>query len=228
MVVFIPKTRRRPMDEPKFHHTISLTSFLMKTMEIMIDQYIRSESSSAIRLHTQQFAYQVGKSTIDELTKKKMAFKKGSLEARNLTASPIWWTQSMLSSRLILNSLGGETTKVTTAKGCAQGGVPSPLLWSPVVDDLIRKLNKSCFGSQGYAHDLVVVVRGKCDKIFSDLMQTVINKTRGVLGRNSAVNLVKRCWLQLPRGENMNFMPKLYGTQLILFSKEAQYLGEIS
>lgn len=43
--------------------------------------------------------------------------------------------------------------KATTEKGGLQGGVLSPVMWSLVVDNILRRLNKSGFTSQGYADD---------------------------------------------------------------------------
>jgi hypothetical protein len=46
----------------------------------------------------------------------------------------------MLESRNIITTLSGET--MSTARGCSQGGVLSPLLWSLVmVDELLLELN---------------------------------------------------------------------------------------
>lgn len=67
---------------------------------------------------------------------------------------------------------GFSWEETTTEKHCSQGGILKPLLWSLVVDYLIRKLNVSGFTAQGYSDDLVVIVRGKHDEIISYLMQT--------------------------------------------------------
>jgi hypothetical protein len=47
------------------------------------------------------------------------------------------WICAMLDSRNINAILSGETLKASVARGCPQGGVLSPLLWSLVVDDLL-------------------------------------------------------------------------------------------
>jgi hypothetical protein len=53
------------------------------------------------------------------------------------------WICAMLESRNISTKLLGETLGATVARGCLQGGVPSSLLWSLVVDDLLRGLNNN-------------------------------------------------------------------------------------
>jgi retron-type reverse transcriptase len=48
------------------------------------------------------------------------------------------WIGSMLSSRKITATLAGETLEGSEARGCPQGGVLSPQLWSLAVDELIE------------------------------------------------------------------------------------------
>jgi RNA-directed DNA polymerase len=43
--------------------------------------------------------------------------------------------------------------EVKVTRGCPQGGVLSPLLWSLVVDDLLVKLNSRGYYAQAYADD---------------------------------------------------------------------------
>jgi hypothetical protein len=41
----------------------------------------------------------------------------------------------------------------SVARGCPQGGEPSPLLWSLVVDELCWELNHNDYYTGGYADD---------------------------------------------------------------------------
>jgi hypothetical protein len=61
-VVFIPKPGKSSYSGPKEFRPISLTSFLLKTMERLVDRYIRDEIMVLIPLHPNQHAYQAGKS----------------------------------------------------------------------------------------------------------------------------------------------------------------------
>lgn len=62
-VVFIPKAGGRCETQPRSYRPISLSSFLLKTMERILDLHIRSETLMLSPLHFQQHAYQKGKST---------------------------------------------------------------------------------------------------------------------------------------------------------------------
>jgi hypothetical protein len=61
-VVFIPKPGRSSYCGPKDFRPISLTSFLLKTMERLVDRYLRDEALAFKPLHPNQHAYQTGKS----------------------------------------------------------------------------------------------------------------------------------------------------------------------
>ena len=61
-VVFIPKPSRHSYSGPRDYRPISLTSFLLKTMERLVDRYLRDETLALVPLHSNQHAYQAGKS----------------------------------------------------------------------------------------------------------------------------------------------------------------------
>jgi hypothetical protein len=61
-VVFIPKPGKNSHSGPKDFRPISLTSFLLKTMERLVDRYLRDEVLVLRPLHPNQHAYQAGKS----------------------------------------------------------------------------------------------------------------------------------------------------------------------
>jgi hypothetical protein len=61
-VVFIPKPGRNSYSGPKDFRPISLTSFLLKTMERLVDRFLRDEILTLRPLHPNQHAYQTGKS----------------------------------------------------------------------------------------------------------------------------------------------------------------------
>jgi len=60
-VVFIPKPGRSTYSGPRDFRPISLTSFLLKTMERLVDRFLRDEALAIVPLHPHQHAYQAGK-----------------------------------------------------------------------------------------------------------------------------------------------------------------------
>ena len=61
-VVFIPKPGRNSYCGPKDFQPISLTSFSLKTLERLVDRFLRDEILVSKPLHHNQHAYQTGKS----------------------------------------------------------------------------------------------------------------------------------------------------------------------
>ncbi|KAG5683018.1 hypothetical protein PVAND_012328 [Polypedilum vanderplanki] len=68
-VVFIPKPGRASYDEAKSYRPISLSSFLLKTLERLVDWHIRRTTLSDRPLCHNQHAYQRGKSTMTAIHK---------------------------------------------------------------------------------------------------------------------------------------------------------------
>lgn len=85
-VIFLPKANR-PSDQAKSYRPVSLTSFLLKTMEKLLGVQLWDHIEDTIPLNHAQYAYQKGKSTdlaLHKLTKeieKAILFKDFSLGA---------------------------------------------------------------------------------------------------------------------------------------------------
>jgi hypothetical protein len=60
--VFISKPSRNSYSGPRDYRPNSLTSFLLKTMERLVDRYLRDEALALVPLHPNQHAYQAEKS----------------------------------------------------------------------------------------------------------------------------------------------------------------------
>jgi hypothetical protein len=62
-VTFIPKPIKLDYTQAKAYRSISLSSFLLKTIEKLVDRHIRDGALRFYSLHRNQHAYQIGKST---------------------------------------------------------------------------------------------------------------------------------------------------------------------
>lgn len=199
-VTFIPKADKATYDKAKSYRPISLMSFILKTLEKLIDRRIREKDLEIRPLSNSQHAYQQGKGTesalhylVTEIEKNTRndnaslvafidiegAFDNTSFEVINKSAKDKkinpWitnWINAMLKSRNIKASMAGSKIKYNPTRGCPQGGCLSPLLWSLVVDPLIKKLTAEGFKVSAYADDLAIIVSGKkkfmsslCDRL---------------------------------------------------------------
>ncbi|XP_046145898.1 uncharacterized protein LOC123989236 [Osmia bicornis bicornis] len=132
----------------------------------------------------------------------------------------------MLTNRTVTASLGEETVRADVARGCPQGGVLSPLLWTLVVDELIRILTTEGFEVQDYADDLTITVRSRHPLDLARRLQKAITLVESWCRSHSlSVNPSKTELVLFTRRRRFYFKaPHLFGTQLQL-TDEVKYLG---
>lgn len=254
-VIFIPKAGRKDYSQPKSFRPISLTSFLLKAMEKVLDRYIRDVALVTSPIHSSQHAYCKGKSTetalaclIDKVEKAvedkeialcafldiEGAFDNSSVSllvngliSKNVDSTTTRWIKSMLSHRRVKLALHETKIEVTTVRGCPQGGVLSPLLWTLAVDRLLFRLAELQIDAQGYADDLVIVVRGFCQNTVSQIIQKGLKTVNDwCVESDLSVNADKTIIVPFTKKRRLDklIMPKLNGKR-ITFSLEAKYLG---
>lgn len=142
-------------------------------MEKIIDEHMKSSYLIENPLSKQQFAYQEGKPSVTALHKLVTKFEKSfnakeivlsafldierafensshnsiatAMMKRGFSKCVIDWVNEMLTKREISANLGNSSISVRAVKGCPQGGVLSPLLWSLIVDNLLNNLESQGF-----------------------------------------------------------------------------------
>lgn len=147
---------------------------------------------------------------------------------RNFDKTIVDWIFEMLQKREITCSHGISTVTVRTVKGCPQGGVLSPLLWSLVVDELLSHLEAQGFEIIGFADDIVIIIRGKYEHVIRDRLQYALNMTTAwCKDEGLSINPHKTTIIPFTRRRKMT-IPDLYleGTKLVL-SLKVKYLGVI-
>jgi ribonuclease HI len=213
-VVFIPKPGKSSYTDPKSFRPISLMSFILKSLEKLVDRHIRETSLVVSPLHKFQYAYQAGKSTESALhlavskfertvDNKEIgiaafldiegAFDNTSFSAIKLAAEKfhidfklISWICKMLGSRVIKALLYDTDVYIRPTQGTPQGGCLSALLWSLVVDSLLCELNTSGgIQAVGYADDILIYVAGKFGATVSDVMQRALRISEKWCRKNS-------------------------------------------
>ena len=255
-VVFIPKQGRSNPENPKDFRPISLSSFLLKTMERIIESEIRNSIPLGC-LSDSQHAYSRGRSTESALhslvysIERSFSYKESTLAAfldiegafNNVTSTAI--IESMLevdvcheyinlaaqiiTTRKIISVLGCTTLTRYVARGTPQGGVLSPLLWNLVINSLLVKLEKSGVKVIAYADDVALVASGKFVPVLRDLVQGALNHTtRWAKSCGLDVNPDKTELVLFTRKNSIpDFpLPRIAG-KVIKLSAEVKYLGVI-
>lgn len=112
----------------------------------------------------------------------------------------------------------GQT--VQTTRGCPQGGVLSPLIWSRVVDELLSLLTTNGIPCQFYADDIVIIGREKRKSALCDItqrgLQIVQRRCKAVGSKTTIIASTNKITL--------NNTHPIYGVQ-IEPAKESKYLG---
>ena len=201
-VIFIPKAGKKGLTSPKDFRPISLTSFVLKKVERLLDRYIHNKMSATKSLHSEQHAYMAGHSTETALSKavnliedqlNLKGFAIGTFMdidgAYNHTSSEVIrramirqgvpiaiveWTCHMLGNRNIMIAKGNTTLRGIADSECSQGGVLSPLLWSLVVDELLHLLTDQGCHPVEYADDILVIVLGMHLDALNGVMQQTL------------------------------------------------------
>jgi hypothetical protein len=66
----------------------------------------------------------------------------------------VQWIRANLEGQVAVATLNGFSMSLAISRGCPQAGVlRSPLLWCPVVDDLLARLSGNGVFIQGYTDD---------------------------------------------------------------------------
>jgi ribonuclease HI len=256
-IVFIPKPGRASYEEAKSFRAISLSSFLLKTLERTVERYISLNCLKMRPLQECQHAYQRGKSQISAIHKVthyiekadeegdfvllvivdvEGAFDRTTYESIAKSAAKfgiprglVHWIVQLLSRRILNAELKGTRKRMHPRRGCPQGGVLSPLFWSLVADDLLKRLRAAGLTVVGYADDFAILVRGKFLGIVFERMQVamkIIEKWCEEM--ELSVNPDKTSCILFTKKRKLDGMKKvkLFGKDLMM-TDQVKYLGII-
>ena len=189
-VVFLPKPGKESYELASAWRPISLTSFLLKTLERMLDWYIRKPPLIGRLVKYNQFAYLKNVSTEAALhqivSRVEKALDDGEyclavfldvkgafneigvdnlirgLRRFRVHETCVRFVECMLRTRTTYVHENGIEIPWKVEGGCPQGGVLSPLLWNLVVSEVLEGLIDKFpqLYSQGYADDLSTLGRG--------------------------------------------------------------------
>ena len=255
-VVFIPKPGRLNHATVKDFRPISLTSFILKTLERLVDLHIKT-SIDVGGICKNQHAYLAGRSTNTALHRTvsaiekslhykqytlaafldiEGAFNKVSTEAihRSMREYKVeeglcTWATELLSNRLISASFGEAKVERRVRRGTPQGGIVSPLFWILTLNPLLQILEKEGFHVTAYADDLVVMVSGKFPQVLADRLQIGLRKVE-TWTRETGLN-ANPAKTELVMFTNCHKVPDIrcprLGGATLQLSEQAKYLGLI-
>ena len=93
------------------------------------------------------------------------------------------------------------------------------------MDDLLRLLYKEGVDAQGYADDLVVIIRGKHESVISDLMQNALNITNSWCRKKGLnINPKKTSIVPFTNRRKLNIKAPTIDRTMTTISSEAKYL----
>jgi hypothetical protein len=252
-VVFICKPGKNSYTGPRDLRPISLTSFLLKTLERLVDRYIRDGALVIKPLHPNQHAYQAGKSVetaLHQLVRVEKVLDQRevalgvfldiegvynytsfdsmctALCGRGVNSTTVQWIRATLQGCLAMAALNDVCVRVAVARGCPQGGVLSPLLWCLVVY-LIARLNTGRVYFQGYADDICLLAGGKFPNTASELMQGALHTVEKLFYEvGLSVNPDKTDLVVFTKKRKLDgfFEPLLFGVTM-RHSESVRYLG---
>ena len=255
-VTFIPKAGKASHTVAKDYRTVSLSSFLLKCLERLVDTFIRENLPPEL-ISKDQHAYLKGKSTETALHEVVGTIEKG-LEDKEFTLATfldiegafnnvtteairygmtrvgvdplvIVWTINMLTNRKITSTLGDTTITRKATRGTPQGGVISPLLWLLVVNTILLDLKNTGVKTVAYADDVVILARGKYPVTLSEITTRALRSLSNWAHQwGLGVNPNKT---ELVLFTNKNIIPDFekptLGGQVLTLSDKAKYLGVI-
>jgi ribonuclease HI len=151
-----------------------------------------------------------------------------AMKKRKFNMFIVNWIHTMLAKREITSELGGSSVTVRAMKGCPQGGVLSPLMWSLVVDEHLKSLEAKGFEVVGFADDIVILVRGRFDNVVSERMQEALNITQSwCIKEGLSINPTKVVIVPFTKKRKFVLKPLKLGVTEIPFSEQVKYLGVI-
>ncbi len=187
-VVFIPKPGRTDYSDPRSHRPITLTSFILKTIERLILWHLDDTSLRDHPLHEAQFGFRHNRSTDNTVSclvstvEKNFSRNqktlgvfldiKGAFDNTNYSAirtalnthhTPpeiTEWCMNILQTRTTFAQ--NESTKdkivIQHSRGVPQGGILSPTLWNLAFDSLLEKLQTCTDQIIAYADDVCFLI----------------------------------------------------------------------
>ena len=202
-VIFLPKPGKATYDALKSYRPISLSNFLLKTLERLVVWKMEKDMED-YPIHAMQHGFTKGQCTESAIsntidTIKQHLFEKEhclgifldissafdsisihhikqTLLEHNGSPKMVEWYFSYLGRRYLEVELHGEIVHLTTATGFPQGGVCSAKFWLIAFDEAIRIINSEGITGNGYADDCSALIGGTHPHNMIEKMQSMLDR----------------------------------------------------
>ena len=252
-VIFLPKPGKKSYDIPKAYRPISLSNFLLKTLERLVVWKMDADLEKK-PLHTNQHGFTKGKCTESAISSTadyieqflferqhclgvfldiSSAFDSISIEhirdsllEHNGDPELVQWYYSYLGKRHLEISLHGDTVHLTTGRGFPQGGVCSARFWLIAFNNAIKIINSAGIYGTGYADDCSALIGGDHPSNMIEQMQAMLDRlVRWGESCGLVFNAQKTVVVMFTRAtREFHHQVRMNGA-LIPYSKTVVYLG---
>lgn len=201
-VTFIPKEGKKDYGNAKAYRPITLSNFLLKGLERVIQWYI-NEKIIKTPLYAQH-AYTVGKSCDTAISEVVDFVEKNTLRGQHVLAVSLDCSGAfdrimfdsadaamkemqipssirklyvnLLKNRRVSAELQGEEITRIPKRGSPQGGVLSPLIWILIMNTILPFFRGGPIKIVGYADDIILLVAGKHPPTLVELMNEALKE----------------------------------------------------
>jgi ribonuclease HI len=256
-VAFLPKPGKARYDEANAFRPVSLTSFLLKAMEKILEHHLFRDDGSK-DMHDKQHAYRKGRSTETALhqlvqrLERTLHNKEGAMvayldiegafnratfssmeqamEEFGIPGQTRRWISYMLRNRKVEAEIKGCKRERIVERGCPQGGVLSPRLWNMVIDRLLGELEREhpSIHAQGYADDVTLMAEGIDAHTVSTNLQNALDTVQRWTQREGlSLNPNKTDLVVYTRKRKWEPKDIKIKGQIIPIKDQAKYLGVI-
>ena len=251
-VVFIPKLGKDDYSVPKAYRPITLSNFLLKVMERVINWFL-SERVIALPLPNQH-AYTRGLGTETALSSfadlVENAFHRGkkslvvsldcsgafnrikfsakeALDAAGAPAMIAGWYNKVLTDRLVSADLQGAHNTIIPTMGSPQGRILSPLVWNLGMNSLLSTFPREGVKAIGYADDMILIVNGDDPITMASLMERALRRVCELGDYHGLTfNPDKTTTVMFHRGRKRDYSPELHmGGRKLQYTDKLTYLG---
>jgi len=254
-VIFIPKTGKTNMQDPKSYRPICLSNFLFKTFEKLILQRLETERIYPHKLTHLQHGFKTNRSTntalstfINEIELAREQNKQtvaifldiqGAFDnmdpqkALNILES--WQTPHNIinvlrhyyANRLITVSTPHLNIQAQPKRGSGQGNVLSPMLWNCLINEIGTMLSNQQIKGQLFADDIAIMASHSNLNNAAAQLQAGLHRIWQWADKNNLkVNTTKSQYLIFSNSCPKNLRLALYwDTQMLQRATQIKYLG---